>query len=95
MELIEIYSKILFSSQQSHCFQVHFGHSYGVSLFLHSEGRQLHRGHLDSIGNQKILFLIYLHFVCSFENEYVLNPFFTHFFRKTIQHQTFAEIMKN
>ncbi len=53
MELIRIYYKLLFSSQQSHCFQVHFGHSYGVSLFLHSEGRQLHRGHLDSTDNHK------------------------------------------
>ena len=50
METNEIYSK-LFTSQQSHCFQVHFGQSYGVSLFLHSEGRQLQRGHLDSIDN--------------------------------------------
>lgn len=39
----------LFSAQQSHCVQVQLGQSYGVSLILHSEGRQLQRGHLTSI----------------------------------------------
>lgn len=41
----------LFLDQQSHCFQVQLGQSYGLSLILHSEGRQLQRGHLDSIYN--------------------------------------------
>jgi|CXWL01.1.fsa_nt_gi hypothetical protein len=43
------YASPLFSAQQSHCVQVQLGQSYGVSLILHSEGRQLQRGHLISM----------------------------------------------
>ena len=52
---------------------MHFGQSYGVSLFLHSEGRQLQRGHLISIANHKNSFLVHSHFVNSFDDYFKIG----------------------